>query len=365
MVAKYRNTAEDERESFCFERKHGFSQIFTDDEEAALALYLIKCSKMCYGLTVASTREFAYKFAIANNKKINNINPQSWEDNKKAGLEWIRLFRKRQTNISLRTPEATSITRATSFNKHNVQIFFNNLQRALSKHKFEVTQIYNCDETAVTTVQKPPKILATCGDKQVGKITSAERGTLVTMCNTICANGTYTPPMFVFPRHNFKPHMLNGAPPGSKGAAHPTGWMTSQNFLKYVEHLTNYTRCSLENKIILILDNHESHCDFNVIKFCKENGVILLTLPPHCSHKLQPLDVSCYGPFKTYYNKAVDDWLLNHPGIPVNIYNIAEIAGTAFHQAFVPSNIMSGFQNSGIAPFNPEVFDESDFYVLL
>lgn len=112
--------------------------------------------------------------------------------------------------------------------------------------------------------------------------------------------------------------------------------------------------------MLLILDNHESHCDYNVLEYCKRNGVELLTLPPHCGHRLQPLDVTCFGPFKTYYNNAMDQWLINHPGVPINIYNIAEIVGISYHQAFTPSNILKEFQRTGIIPYNPTIFDDSD-----
>lgn len=106
-IAKYKKLNEVDRLEFSFERKHGFQQIFDDDEEKLLAEYLIKACQMCYGLTVKGTCEFVYNFAVANEK----IVPQSWHTNKKAGIEWIRLFRKRQHQLTLRTPEATSLSR--------------------------------------------------------------------------------------------------------------------------------------------------------------------------------------------------------------------------------------------------------------
>ena len=42
-------------------------------------------------------------------------------------------------------------------------------------------KFFNLDETGVTRVQKPVKILATKAAKQVGSVVSQERGTLVTM----------------------------------------------------------------------------------------------------------------------------------------------------------------------------------------
>jgi len=46
---------------------------------------------------------------------------------------------------------------------------------------FQYQDIYNVDETAVTTVQKPSRIIIRKGVKQVGVVTSTERGSLVTV----------------------------------------------------------------------------------------------------------------------------------------------------------------------------------------
>lgn len=52
---------------------------------------------------------------------------------------------------------------------------------------------------------------------------------------------------------------------------------------------------------------------------------------------------------------------MRHPGVPVTIYNIAELLGEAFEKAMTPINIKSGFRKTGIFPFDRNIFTSEDF----
>ena len=105
-----------------------FIQVFTDGEEDKLSSYIISCSKMFHCLTRGSCRRLAFAYAVANDKKI----PPSWSKNKMAGSTWFSGFVRRNRQLALRLPEATSLARAISFNRHNVNLFFSNLEEVLS-----------------------------------------------------------------------------------------------------------------------------------------------------------------------------------------------------------------------------------------
>ena len=120
-----------------------------------------------------------------------------------------------------------------------------------------------------------------------------------------------------------------------------------------LQHFLKHMNCSKENSAVLLMDNHISHLSIEAIDIAKENGLILLTFPPHCSHRLQPLDIGVYGPFKRYYASFCDSWLTSNPAQPLTIYDVAELSGLAFAKAFSIENISSSFKSSGIHPFNP------------
>ena len=60
--------------------------------------------------------------------------------------------------------------------------------------------------------------------------------------------------------------------------------------------------------------------------------MVWLTVPPHCSHNMQPLDRSVCGTVIT-----------NHPGQTIIIHNVAKILGKAFPLAFIPKYIYMAF----------------------
>lgn len=122
-----------------------------------------------YGLPSKDVCRVAYQMATINNIKC----PDSWKKEEMAGKEWLRCFKSRHPDLSMKKPEACSLARATAFNKETVKTFLDNLKAVMDRH-------------LSATVQ--------------------ERYTLVPMYTlvTTCASGQALPPVLVFPRKNYK-----------------------------------------------------------------------------------------------------------------------------------------------------------------
>ncbi|KAF2887142.1 hypothetical protein ILUMI_19031 [Ignelater luminosus] len=252
---------------------------------------------------------------------------------------WKRLvwgFMKRHTDLSLRKPESTSLCRSMAFNKPVIYDFFNKYTSVLQKHKFNAEQIWNLDETGITTVMRSVKIVSAEGTKQVGQIASSERE------SAIRQNIYLT---------DHQQDLL-----GNKSR-----WMTSELFPEVLKHIVDHTYCSAVNKILLLVDNHESHISVEAIRYYKSNGITLLSFPPHTTHRLQPLDVGIYAPFKTHLATAFNDLMLAHPGQAITLRHIGNLSNKAYQNAFSIKSIKSAFKKTGLWPLDWLIFTESDF----
>ena len=174
------------------------------------------------------------------------------------------------------------------------------------------------DETGFTAVQKPQKIFARKGKHQVGSITSCERDRNITFVCCVSASGQYVPPLIIYPRKNLKLELTEGAAPGSIFACQENGWINSDLFIKWFDHFVATVSPSVDNKVLLILDGHASHTqNIDAVVRARDKGVIMLSLPPHCTHRLQPLDICFFKPLSTFYSQCIDSWMRDNPRLTV------------------------------------------------
>lgn len=330
---------------------------FTPQVELQFLDYARSLDAMFFGITAKNIRRLAFDFA-EKNKIAHQFNKQL----QIAGKDWLRGFMSRHPSLSLRQPTSTSVARAMGFNKPQVERFYKNLSDLYDKYHFQAHKIFNMDESGFSTVpNKPPKVLSTKGKRCVNKISSAERGQNVTVVCAMSSSGQFIPPAFIYKRKRMKPELLDNAPPSAIGMNSDSSFINADLFIQWLQHFKAHAMPTQEQPVLLILDNHSSHCTLAAVDFCRQNHIVLLSLPPHSSHKIQPLDRCFFSPLKRYYSAECENWMRNHPGRTITTFQVASIFTPAFAKTATVANAMEGFKVTGIWPFNDGIFSDVHF----
>ena len=186
---------------------------------------------------------------------------------------------------------------------------------------------------------------------------------MITICSAGNATGNFVPPMLVLPRKKFKNHFIRDGPNGCVGAATSSGWMEPEIFLSLLKHFVKTVKVNIEHPVLLLLDNYYSHLAIDVLDYCKDNGVVLLSFPPlpHCSHQLQRLDRTVFGPLKKIWGPEQQTWMRNNPGKTMTIFDLPGILKRHGHNPAVSGKIIKGFEVTGIYPFNRNIFTDIEY----
>jgi hypothetical protein len=85
------------------------------------------------------------------------------------------------------------------------------------------------------------------------------------------------------------------------------GWTSDIIGFEWLKtHFQPFVSRTSNSRYLLIIDGHSSHGTPRFIAYFITSKIDLFLLPPHSSHKTQPLDLSIFGPLKTALNLEVD-----------------------------------------------------------
>ncbi|KAM4067830.1 DDE superfamily endonuclease [Hirsutella rhossiliensis] len=121
---------------------------------------------------------------------------------------------------------------------------------------------------------------------------------------------------------------------------------------------------------LLITDGHSSHINMDFLEWCDQHRIIVAVFPPHSTHRLQPLDVSLFGPLSTAYTNQLIRWMAKTQGlVGLSKREFWTLFWNALEASFSPENIASGWMRTGLLPLDSEVvlsqivkkeYDDSD-----
>lgn len=97
-----------------------------------------------------------------------------------------------------------------------------------------------------------------------------------------------------------------------------------------------------KDKIVLIFDGHSSHISMRTIDEALKNDIILLCLPAHSSHLLQPLDVGVFKTVKQVWRQELNNFYKNNKYKTVSKAIFPSLIKKVYSEGFTPNNAKSG-----------------------
>ncbi|GFO05301.1 Dde-domain-containing protein [Plakobranchus ocellatus] len=214
------------------------------------------------------------------------------------------------------------------------------------------TCLHNTDETGFVTDFKADIVLAARGSKRVNQsIGGSGREQVIVNC-AAAATGKLLPLYVVYQGKNLYEAWAKDGPTDAAYTTSTKGWMEAPLFLDWFKKIfLHHTRDDSDKARLLIFDGHASHLSVDLIEEAKRNNVILMRLPAHMTHHLQPLDRAVFGPVKRKWQAMLIRYARTHNG-PVGKKDFPKMMKELVNDSFKSETIRAGFSGTGICPFN-------------
>ena len=273
-----------------------------------------------------------------------------------AGRKWLHGFLLRHPDITLKKAHNLSIARAMGANPTVIRNWFKLLKDVKDTAGIiSPDQIWSGDETGIQNVPKEVKVLGMKHIRTFQQV-SSEQGETLTVLSFISARGKVCPPLVIHKGQRVQETWRLKAPGDIQLSATTKGYITKSRFHQYGVHFIKYLKKEglANKKNLLIVDGHKLHLyNLPFYEAMRANGIEVLTIPPHTSHVLQPLDSVPFAQFKKNWEKNLRRYNTTHSGRLLNKIDFWEVFSPSWNQAMTTKNIMARFRSTGIYPYDP------------
>jgi hypothetical protein len=250
-------------------------------------------------------------------------------------------------------------------NGERYRLYFGLLSKKVAEFEVEPKNTYNMDEKEfmIGVLGKSKRVFdkVLYKERRFKQASHDANREWVTVIGCICADGTTLPPAVIFSAASEKVqanwvHDIDPETHSIYFSVSPSGWTNDDLGVAWLKQVFDpATKRKARRKYrLLILDGHGSHVTKAFIDYCDDNRILVLVYPPHATHTLQPLDVSCFKPLSQnyskeliYHNHTTEGWL------PVQKADFISLFWPAWINTFTETLVLSAFVSTGIYPLEP------------
>ncbi|CAF3932505.1 unnamed protein product [Rotaria magnacalcarata] len=312
--------------------------------------YLVALLRELQSIGVRLTREILAKITGDFMRMIKKSN----KDINNPGRHWFQNFFKRNSDkLKMKKELKLERSRRDNFTEEVRSNWFSKLKGILDLNNLNARpgQIWNCDESGEYVCVPADKKFVFEQQGGTGKA-------FTTMLLCTSASGDVLPPLVVYAAKAVNTLWCAGGVPGTTYKCSESGWISEEIFTDWFKNLFLEQTKNIERPLLLVMDNHPAHINIDVIELAIKNQVILLCLPPHCTHALQPLDVVTLSSAKTVWKKIVSKYFCKTNQKTIRKIDMPSLFKRLMDEAFTKRQCVSGFARCGLWPFDGEVMKE-------
>lgn len=326
--------------------RSGPAQLITSADEQLLVEFSLYMSKHGFPLTKQQVVSFASSIYKRQHRRVAFS---------KLGQTWWLNFRKRQEkNITIQPADSIVRGRTVCVRKEAVDQFFCLLSNVIDTHRLrdKPYQIYNCHELGFQLGRKRVNL-----PKSTGLGCKPAPGSRDHISVLVCfsAAGEDIPPFIIYSKAY--PGGVCYKTEGPLNALYgwsDSGCVTSDLFKKwFLKHFL--VRAPKERPLVLIFDGHKSPVNLEVVESARKEDVVLLCLPPYCSHILQPLDAGLFAALKQRFAALIDDAGAPNTHFAVSKKEFSSVFKRTYQMTKEEEGVRTvkeGFSKCGIYPLN-------------
>lgn len=227
-------------------------------------------------------------------------------DTEPLGHNWPQHFLARNSDLRSRYVPPLDKERAVAADPERIRRYFELFKQEKDEKNIYDDDVYNMDEKGVMMgVIAKVRVVVSRGTKHP-YITQLGGREWVSLIECICSNGQVLSPWVIFKAKKQLKAWFKDFP-NSHICISDRGWTNNELCLEWLKEcfkLETRSRQRGEYRMLLF-DGHACHITSEAIAFCEEKKIVLLCLPSHSTHLLQPLDIGVFAPFSTAYKKGV------------------------------------------------------------
>lgn len=361
-------------------QKNGRPTALTTAEEALLRDALLEFADNGTPLSRQSVQDVVAHF-------VNRLSPDRQNSlpfrEGRPSKHFVSNFLKRHPELKLRRRAAMERSRADAMSPTNLAMHYARLIKVYQE--FNITsaaQVFNLDESGFSTRTagrgRVKAVMRGKGRNNSIDLDWSRNAEHITLMPVVSADGRAWTPVAILPgvRTKFRERPdgtretpASFLPPSAYVCYRDPAGMDSSIFYQWASRFVRETADlrKQHNHLVLTLDGFTGHTCLKALQLLRDNGIVVIALPAHTSHRTQSLDYSVFSPFKAKLTNHLNNrtvYSAMHCARN-DVYTLCELIHEAYKEAVTYKNIVNGFRACGVwceqrKSANPDVIRESD-----